>query len=121
MDTYISDSIGKTISMDEEVKNYLTSGKILAAALKIAADRIHVGMPIKELCNIIEGYIVEHAALAFPCNISINNIAAHDTADINDQRTIPSDSIVKIDAGVHVNGYIADGKRFPKAESYQVS
>ncbi|MCE4616989.1 MAG: type II methionyl aminopeptidase, partial [Desulfurococcales archaeon] len=45
---------------------------------------------------------------AFPCNVSINEVAAHYSPDINDELTIPENAVVKVDVGVHINGYIAD-------------
>ena len=95
--------------MNETLDLYKKAGKILYTALKKAADKIHVSMPIIELCNLVENEIKSSGAeLAFPCNISINNIAAHDTADVNDERVIPPNSIVKIDGGAHIEGYIVD-------------
>jgi methionyl aminopeptidase len=38
----------------------------------------------------------------------INHVAAHYCSPINDNTVIPERSIVKLDIGVHVNGYIAD-------------
>jgi methionyl aminopeptidase len=94
---------------DETLGLYKKAGKILASALKKARYKVHVGMPLTELCDLVEYEIkVGGAEPAFPCNVSINNIAAHDTADINDERTIPPNSIVKIDGGAHIEGYIVD-------------
>jgi methionyl aminopeptidase len=66
-------------------------------------------MPVIELCELVENYIVANGAeLAFPCNVSINYVAAHDTAELNEISEIPKKSVVKIDVGAHINGYIAD-------------
>lgn len=46
--------------------------------------------------------------LAFPCNVCVNEVAAHYSSPPHDQRTIPREALVKIDLGVHVDGYIAD-------------
>lgn len=45
---------------------------------------------------------------AFPLNISVNEIAAHYTPDVNDSLVFKTDDLVKVDIGVHVNGYISD-------------
>jgi methionyl aminopeptidase len=45
---------------------------------------------------------------AFPVNISINENAAHYTPDINDSLRFKENDLVKIDIGVHVDGYIWD-------------
>jgi methionyl aminopeptidase len=62
-----------------------------------------------EICNWVENKIKEKGGkLAFPCNICINEVAAHYSPSINDQTVVPRDAVVKIDLGVHVDGYIAD-------------
>jgi len=43
---------------------------------------------------------------AFPTNLSINEIAAHDTPAHNDDRI--AQGLLKVDIGVHIDGYIAD-------------
>jgi methionyl aminopeptidase len=48
------------------------------------------------------------AAPAFPVNVSLNDIAAHYTAEPNDQIVVNDTDVLKIDIGVHVQGYIAD-------------
>ena len=45
---------------------------------------------------------------AFPVNISLNEIAAHYTAEPDDQIVIKDTDVVKIDLGVHIDGYVAD-------------
>ncbi|MEM2715063.1 MAG: type II methionyl aminopeptidase, partial [Candidatus Bathyarchaeia archaeon] len=45
---------------------------------------------------------------AFPCNVSINEVAAHYTSPPGDERVVPEGALVKIDIGVHIDGYIAD-------------
>jgi methionyl aminopeptidase len=46
--------------------------------------------------------------IAFPCNVSINDEAAHYTSPHGDKKTFPDKGLVKIDLGAHVNGYISD-------------
>ena len=41
-------------------------------------------------------------------NTSINEVAAHYTAEPNDELTITEDDLVKIDLGAQIDGYIAD-------------
>jgi methionyl aminopeptidase len=48
------------------------------------------------------------AAPAFPVNVSLNDVAAHYTAEPNDQIVVNDTDVLKIDIGVHVEGYIAD-------------
>lgn len=94
---------------DEIVEKYLKAGKIASKVRKYALKIVKPGIRIYDLCESIERKIVEEGGLpAFPCNVSINEIAAHYTAFLGDTSTIPDRSLVKVDIGVHVDGYIAD-------------
>ena len=46
--------------------------------------------------------------IAFPANISLNEAAAHDTPSPDDTRIFTTGDMVKLDIGVHLDGYIAD-------------
>ena len=66
-------------------------------------------MKILDLAEEIEGMIKSKGGTpAFPVNISINEVAAHYTPAFNDTREILPGDLVKIDIGVHVDGYIGD-------------
>jgi len=66
-------------------------------------------MPIIDICEKTESLIREKGGKpAFPCNVSVNEVAAHYTSSPGDKQTIPPNSVVKVDIGVHVDGYIAD-------------
>ena len=67
------------------------------------------GMPIIDICEKAESLIREKGGEpAFPCNVSVNEVAAHYTSPPNDKQTIPERAIVKVDLGVHIDGFIAD-------------
>jgi methionyl aminopeptidase len=81
--------------------------------VKEVRDSIHSfickGESFLNICERVEEEIEKRGCKpAFPCNIGVNEIAAHYTASHNDNRTVPSNSVIKIDLGAHVNGYIAD-------------
>ena len=62
-----------------------------------------------EICERIENeIIVRGGAPAFPVNVSLNEIATHYTAEPNDRTVVNTSDIVKIDIGVHIEGFIAD-------------
>ncbi len=87
----------------------LKAGSIERDALKLALDITQEGVELLEIAERIEGFIRSRgAAPAFPVNISIDGVAAHYTPAPGDEKRIPPRSIVKVDVGVHVNGYIAD-------------
>lgn len=93
----------------EGLKQYLRAGEIAARVREEAAQRLEPGTPVLEFCEWVETRIRElGGAPAFPCNISINEVAAHYTPVIGDELRVPEDAVVKIDLGVHVEGYIAD-------------
>lgn len=66
-------------------------------------------MLIIDVCEKTEGLIrAKGGKPAFPCNVSINEVAAHYTAPPNDTSKIPEASTVKVDLGVQVDGYVTD-------------
>ncbi|MFH1445267.1 MAG: type II methionyl aminopeptidase [Nanoarchaeota archaeon] len=96
--------------MEEKIlEKYKKAGSITASIREDVLKKIKPGMKILELADFIENEIEKRGGKpAFPVNISINNIAAHDTPRFNDEREIKDGDIVKIDIGVHVDGYIGD-------------
>jgi len=48
---------------------------------------------------------------AFPVNVSVNHHAAHYTPPPGGRHVIPRRALVKVDLGVHIEGYIADTAR----------
>ena len=67
------------------------------------------GMEVMDLCEKVEESILKMGGnSAFPCNIGIGSVAAHYTSLLGDQSTIPRGSIVKVDFGAEVSGYVAD-------------
>jgi len=94
---------------DEAIEKFRLSGKILRETREVMRNFVREEMPIIEVCEKAEKTIIEKGAKpAFPCNISINEVAAHYTSPPNDKRIIPKNSIVKIDIGAHVDGYVTD-------------
>ena len=88
---------------------YEKSGKIVSKVRRKAVDYVHAEMKILELVEFVEGNIIEMGGtIAFPCNVSINEITAHYTSPAGDESIIKSGDLVKIDLGAHVDGYIAD-------------
>ena len=92
-----------------EIQDYIVAGKIAAAVRENARKKDHVGSTLYEICNSIEREIEQKGGkCAFPVNVSLNEIAAHYTAEPNDQKVVTESDLLKIDLGVQVNGYIAD-------------
>lgn len=93
----------------EELEKYMRAGEIAFEAKKLAEKIVRPGTPILKIAEEIEELIRSRgAAPAFPTNISINHVAAHRTPYVGDTEVIPEGAVVKVDIGVHVDGYIAD-------------
>ena len=93
----------------EELAKFKLSGKILRETREEMRGFVHENMPIIEVCEKAEGLIRQKGGQpAFPCNVSINEVAAHYTSPPSDKSTIPPGSVVKVDIGVHVDGYVTD-------------
>jgi len=94
------------------LEKYKKAGKILKESLEYGSNLIKPGTKIIEVVEKIEEKIKSLGGeFAFPVNISINQNAAHDTADIDDNRIFKDGDLVKLDVGVHVDGYIADSAK----------
>jgi methionyl aminopeptidase len=93
----------------EELAKFRRAGLILRETREEMSSFVREEMPIIEVCEKAENLIREKGGKpAFPCNVSINEVAAHYTSPPNDSRRIPAKSIVKVDIGAHVDGYVAD-------------
>lgn len=85
----------------------IQAGKIAQEVKAYIRPLIKKGMLLLEIAEKIENKIKELGGdMAFPTNLSINNIAAHYTPTSND--TSIAHGLIKIDLGVHVDGYVAD-------------
>ncbi|MBO3758025.1 MAG: type II methionyl aminopeptidase, partial [Candidatus Brockarchaeota archaeon] len=88
---------------------YIQAGQIARKVRRTFENKVKDGTNVLELCEAIENEIEELGGKpAFPCNIGINEVAAHYTAASEDPTTIPPGALVKIDYGVHLEGYIVD-------------
>ncbi|MGB9854473.1 MAG: M24 family metallopeptidase, partial [Candidatus Bathyarchaeales archaeon] len=97
-------------SFDEEAyKKLRLSGRILRETREELKSFVRENMPIIEICEKAEKLIMEKGGKpAFPCNVSVNEVAAHYTSPPGDSKTIPEGSLVKVDIGAHVDGYVTD-------------
>ncbi len=94
---------------DDAYDKIIRAGKIASKIRRYAAEKIKPGIRVYDFCEDVERKIYDEGGKpAFPCNISINNVAAHYTPYIGDESVVPEKSVVKIDVGVHIDGYIAD-------------
>ncbi len=99
--------------MEEEAyDSYIKAGKIAKQVMQEGLERIKEEEKLLDVADYIEKRIEELGGKpAFPVNISVNDIAAHYSPTAWDNAVFSEGDMVKLDLGVHVNGYIADVAR----------
>lgn len=99
----------KTELTPEALHCYESAGNILKKVRASLAGRIKSGARLLDIAEHVERETIRHGGFpAFPCNISINQIASHYTPSKNDGTAFIRGDLVKIDLGISVEGYIAD-------------
>jgi methionyl aminopeptidase len=87
---------------------YREAGKIAAKVRNETLPRIKEDISLFAIAEYVEERIQDLGAKpAFPCNISINEIASHYTPQDN-LSVFRTGDVVKLDLGTHIEGYIAD-------------
>lgn len=96
-------------SPEDGVKYYLEAARVAMSVRQFAEDYVKPDLKLLDIAEKIEAEITEQgAAPAFPCNLSLNEEAAHDTPLIGDERVLKESDVLKVDFGVHVEGHIVD-------------
>ncbi|MEW5760092.1 MAG: type II methionyl aminopeptidase [Candidatus Thermoplasmatota archaeon] len=94
---------------DDVVEKYIIAGRIAKEAIEFGASLIKENEKLLIVAQKIEEFILAKGGKpAFPVNIAINDVAAHFTPKYNDERTFLRGDVVKLDVGVHYDGYIGD-------------
>lgn len=103
-------TIIREVVMDKEaLDKYMKAGSICSDVKRDVLKMIKPGVKIIDVAGLVEERIAKLGGKpAFPVNISINDIAAHYTPCFNDTIEVREGDLVKIDVGVHVDGYIGD-------------
>ena len=103
----------KTTEEDEEdeipEEKYRRAGKIASQVREEIRPQVKVGALALDICEAAEARIIElGGGIGFPTNCSINEVAAHYSSPEEDKTMIQEGDVVKVDIGVHIDGYIAD-------------
>jgi methionyl aminopeptidase len=96
--------------MDQQIKEkYIEAGRVLKKARNKAREVSEPGTPLLEIAEEIES-LVRNEGLqpAFPVNLSVNEEAAHYSPGLKKDRKLSENDVMKVDIGVHCDGYIAD-------------
>ena len=95
--------------MDQDIEKIIKAGKICSDVKKwiIENNLVKKDVLLIEIAEKIEDKIISLSGKpAFPVNTSINEIAAHYTPSFDDKSV--ANGLIKIDFGVHVDGWSAD-------------
>jgi methionyl aminopeptidase len=88
---------------------YVKAGKLAREMREWILENVSVPQTCLEIATSIEEEIARRGGQpAFPTGIGINRVTAHYAPQEGDQTRISNDDLVKIDYGVHFDGYIAD-------------
>ena len=93
----------------EELEKWKKAGKLARNALHFGKELIVEGKPMLEVTEEIEKYVFDNGGeLAFPTNLAVNNVGAHWTPSSKTVKKFQKADLVKLDVGVHIDGYIGD-------------
>jgi len=92
-----------------QINDYTKAGKIASEVRELARAKDWTNKTLYEICETVESEIKSRGGkCAFPVNASLNEFAAHYTAEPNDPKILSDTDLIKIDLGVQINGFIAD-------------
>uniref|UniRef100_A0A671W9J3 Proliferation-associated 2G4, a n=1 Tax=Sparus aurata TaxID=8175 RepID=A0A671W9J3_SPAAU len=111
----------QTIAEDLVVTKYKMGGDIANQALRLVVETARPGVSVLSLCETGDAYIMGETGkvfkkekemkkgIAFPTSVSVNNCVCHFSPLKSDpDYTLKDGDLVKIDLGVHVDGFIAN-------------
>ncbi|HKT21280.1 MAG TPA: type II methionyl aminopeptidase [Nitrososphaerales archaeon] len=90
-------------------EQYRTSGKITAEVKALVRGAVKPGMGFLEICDMVRREVERRGGgLAFPTGIGVNEVTAHYAPQVGDESVVHDEDLVKVDFGVHVDGYVTD-------------
>ena len=93
----------------EEIIKWKTAGKLARDALHFGRDLIEAEKSMLNVTEEIERFVKKNGGeLAFPTNLAVNNVGAHWTPSSKSNEIFSKGDVVKLDVGVHIDGYIGD-------------
>ncbi len=90
-------------------EQYFRAGRIVGAMKSWVKSQVTPGTKYTDIATRVEEEIVRRGAQpAFPCGIGVNEVTAHYAPLETDPSVIDEGDVVKVDYGLHIDGYIAD-------------
>ena len=91
------------------MEDWKKSGQITAKARDFARSLCKEGALYLDIAQKVEKKIIELGGKpAFPVDVSVNEIAAHDSPFPGDVRVLKKGDLVKVDIGSHIEGCVTD-------------
>jgi methionyl aminopeptidase len=93
----------------DHLEKHRQAGEIAQRVVRESKDLAKEGTKLLDIAQFIEGKTKEYGAeIAFPVNISLNEIAAHYSPPAADKTVLTKGDYLTVDIGCHIDGYIAD-------------
>jgi methionyl aminopeptidase len=90
-------------------EQYKTSGRITNEVKTLVPSAVRPGVSFLEVCDFVRKEVESRGGkLAFPTGIGVNEVTAHYAPQDGDTSVFKEDDLVKVDFGVHVDGYVTD-------------
>ncbi|KAL9646846.1 hypothetical protein ABK040_013706 [Willaertia magna] len=112
--------VDETIDNPEVANKYKLGASIVEEAIKLIAQNLKVGAKVQDLCALGDKFLLERTSslfkknkemkkgIAFPTCINVNEIVCHCSPIPNTTEgnvTLKENDVVRVDLGVHVDGY----------------
>jgi len=117
-DNESSEEVDQSLTNSEVAVKYRSAGQVANTVIaKLIAESVE-GKNILELCELGDKLVLEgvkgvyktkkfEKGIAFPTCVSVNHIAGHYSPEVGDKAVLKDGDVVKIDLGVHLDGFIA--------------
>jgi len=90
-------------------EQYEKAGRITREVRAVVKSGVEVGMSYLQACELVEKEIASRGGKpAFPVGIGVNQVTAHYAPGEDDRSVFKESDLIKVDFGVHVDGYVAD-------------
>ncbi|CCH47126.1 hypothetical protein BN7_6737 [Wickerhamomyces ciferrii] len=112
-----NDVVAKTAENVEKLNGDFRKGaEIHRRVRKRINDIVQPGLTTTEVAELIENSVrtfmnesdSKKAGIGFPTGVSLNDCAAHYTPNAGDKTVLKYEDVMKVDYGIHVDGYIVD-------------
>ena len=90
-------------------EQYRKSGAVIKEVKPLVENAVRPGAGYLEVCDLVRREVEARGGrLAFPTGIGVNQVTAHYAPQEGDKSVFAEEDLVKVDFGVHVDGYVAD-------------